>query len=548
LDAFDERGERCLREMLGDFSVAIYDPPSHRLLAARDAFGVKTLFLAQRGRYLILSSHLEPVHDGEKLDDEFVAAFLLGSDPGPERTIWADCRAVAHGSILTVEDGKVSADRFWTPHDFQPRSGGSERQQVEQFGELFRAAVRQRIQPDRSTWAELSGGLDSSSVVCTAQELVAKGDITYGISGTVSIVDRLGGGDESRYSRLVVERHQTRNKVIEDPWAWQDDGRGPSRTDEPRAHYPYYARDRQLHETVTGEGGAVLLTGIGSDHYLYGNRLIFADQLAQGHVLSCIRQLATWTIAERKSFWAAVVRDLAVPLLPAFAQPWLAAPWDRVPSWINPAFARRTALPSRLYMQRTWAAPRGHKFARRVADDISELTHWLPRGPSGSLLELRHPFLYRPLVEFGLSLPVAMRMRPAVPKWILREALRGTLPEPIRIRGGKGAIDSRFVWALTRERARVDALTRNARLVQEGYVDQKALLEVIRRARAGNCEIVVPLLCTLALETWLSVSSGRWSTASPLAASRDSRSPDIRSLREEVTSHDEEVLRCSERL
>jgi asparagine synthase (glutamine-hydrolysing) len=472
----------------------------------------------------------------------------LGGDSDPERTIWADTRAVAQGSILKVEDGKVSAERYWTPHDFEPRNGGNERQQVEHFRELFRDAVRLRIEPNRHTWAELSGGLDSSSVVCMAQELVASGDISDGLSGTVSIVDHLGAGDESRYSRLVVELCKVRNEVILDPWPWQDDGRGPPRTDEPRAHYPYYNRDRRIHEIVTDGGGRVLLTGIGSDHYLYGNRFIFVDLLARGHALNCVCQLAAWTVTERRSFWTALVRDLAIPLLPPSVQRRLASPWNRVPSWIEPSFAQRTSMAERLYMQRTWAAPGGYKFQRRVADDLNELTHWLPRSPANSILELRHPFLYRPLVEFGLTLPIAMRMRPGVPKWILREALRDALPEPVRVRPGKGAIDSRFVWALTQERERVDALTHNGTLVQEGYLLPRALLDVVRRARGGNCDVIVPLLCTLALETWLSVASGRWATPLHSPASDGMCSPDVESQREEVTSHDEEVLRCSDRL
>jgi asparagine synthase (glutamine-hydrolysing) len=545
LQAYDQHGVGCIHAILGDFAFVIYNPRVRTLVAGRDAFGVKTLFIGRRSRAVVLSSHLQSIHDRDDLDEEFIADFLVGGDPGPERTVWADSQAVPQGSILTLQDGNTAQKRFWTPYGFRPTEGVAERDQVEEFRELFREAVRLRIEPRGLTWAELSGGLDSSSVVCMAQSLANTGAAPDGVKATVSVVDQLGGGDESRYSRLVVQLHKLRNETIVDPWPWQHDGQQPVLTDEPRAHYPYVARDKRLHDTVTGAGGKVLLTGLGSDHYLYGNRFFFADLLAQGHVLRCAREVATWAITERRSIWTAIMRDVAVPLLPSQIQRWLAAPWDRVPSWVDPDFARRTLIADRLYMQRTSSARRGSKFSRRVSDDIHELTYWLPRGPIASSLELRHPFLYRPLVEFGLTLSVAMRVRPGAQKWVLREAMRNELPEAIRTRPGKGAIDARFVWALSHERDRVDALTRSSRLVQEGYVRQDALIQTIRDARACKCEVVVPLLCTLALETWLSVACGRWS-APLLSNERDSsRSPDNESPRKEVTSHDQEALRCS---
>ena len=535
LRSYELRGSQCLSALLGDFALVIYDAHTRSLAAARDAFGVRTLFIGQRSGLVVLSSHLLLVHDHEELDQEFVADFLVGGDPGPERTIWGDSRAVGPGSILTVDNGRVSSRRFWNPDDFSPAQEGDERVQVDRFRELFEEAVSLRLEGGESTWAELSGGLDSSSVVCAAQGLAGAGASPEGLAGTVSVVDHLGSGDESRYSQLVVQRHGVRNERIVDPWPWQRDGRAPPVTDEPRAHYPYFTRDRTLHEIVAHAGGRILLTGLGADHYLYGNRLVGADLLAQGRVLACARDAIDWAVTERGSVWAALRRDVAIPLLPPGLQRWLAPPWDRVPSWIEPGFGRRTSIAERLYMHRTWAAPRGHKFAHRVSADLQELTHWLPRGPASSTLEFRHPFLYRPLVEFGLTLPASMRARPGAPKWVLREAMRGILPEAIRARPGKGAIDARFIWALSRERGAIDALVAKSRLAREGYVCQRPMVEAIQEARAGTCNVVVPLLCALALETWLAAGSGRWADLQPPAEERGISSSDVQSAREEVS-------------
>src|SRR5262249_22305864 len=162
-------------------------------------------------------------------------------DPGPVRTIWADSSAVSQGSILTVHDGKHTSERFWDPYNFEPETKVDEHAQIEQFHALFREAIRTRLEPNGRTWAELSGGLDSSSIVSMVQTLAETGVIPEGVTGTISIVDELGGGNERRFSDLVVQRFSLPNAIVANPWPWQDDGRVPPKTDEPRTHYPFFA-------------------------------------------------------------------------------------------------------------------------------------------------------------------------------------------------------------------------------------------------------------------------------------------------------------------
>ncbi len=511
LDAYHARGVRCVPDLLGDFAFVICDPQARSLVAARDAFGVRTLFMGRRPGRTMLSSHLELVRGRERLDEEFVADFLLCGDPGPERTIWADAQAVTQGSILKLENGKIATERFWTPYAFQPADGRCERDQIEEFHALFREAVRSRIGPDGGVWAELSGGLDSSSIVVTAVTLTRTGSIT-GLAGTISIVDELGDGDEACFSDLVVNQYGIRNEVIANPWPWQDDGDPPPYTDEPRTHYPYFSRDRLECETIRAAGGRVLLSGVGADHYLAGNRWFTADSMANGHPARALSQLAAWSVVERTSFWTSLARDAALPFLPRSMQRHCQPKSDRIPPWITPTFGRRVGMAARLRSARTSLSRLGTRFAAQIRDDLQELTRWLPRGAFEDGLELRYPFLYRPLVESGLRLPPPMLVRPLQPKWVLRQGMRGLLPEEIRSRPGKGGIDSRILWALSRERKRIEELLQASVLADLGFIHLGLLRDAIDRARVGDTAYLVKLLAVLSLETWLAVRSGRWNT------------------------------------
>jgi asparagine synthetase B (glutamine-hydrolysing) len=164
----------------------------------------------------------------------------------------------------------------------------------------------------------------------------------------------------------------------------------------------------------------------------------------------------------------------------------------------------------RLPVAHSFDAPRGRKFAGAVASTLAHFGTSTDVSLYDEFFDLRHPFLYRPLVEFCLQLAPELRSRPFEQKWVFREALRGVLPEAIRRRTGKGGMDSRLAWALIHERRRIDELVNNSVLGQIGCVDDHKLSTAIEEVRNGRTSLVGWLFDTLSLETWLRVRSGRW--------------------------------------
>src|SRR5690606_27776783 len=115
-----------------------------------------------------------------------------------------------------------------------------EREAVYRFKGLFREAVAAQLEDGQPTWAQLSGGLDSSSVVAMAQTLAADGAVAP-LRGTETVVDRLSDGDETKYSDAVVRQYGLRNEQIVDYWAWQGDDVGPPSFADPRPFLPFFA-------------------------------------------------------------------------------------------------------------------------------------------------------------------------------------------------------------------------------------------------------------------------------------------------------------------
>jgi asparagine synthase (glutamine-hydrolysing) len=511
LRAHRVRGDRMLREITGDFGVVIYDATTHRAVAARDPFGIKFLCYRSSGPLLALASVADAIRPEDSYDLEFIADFLGDGDGTIENTIHAGVNAVVPGTTLHVANGgSIRIDPYWRPDDFEPREVKDEEACAAEFLTLFKAAIHSRLNEGIPTWAELSGGTDSSSIVSVAQTLEPENAGRSRLQGTVTIVDELGNGDERRYSDLVLAQSRLPNQEVVNSWAWQLAGGPPPRTDQPHVHYPYFARDALICALVRESGGRVLLSGLGSDHYLSGSRSYVADWIAAGRVGAGLAESIAWSIAERQSAWQGLRRDALEPFLPRSVHGVLARPEERLPPWIDRRFARRMDLSRHLARSRARGRTPGSRFALQTANAVRELPKWIPRGAFENGLELRFPFLSRPLVEFCMTLPPRMLLRPGLRKWVLRQAMRGVLPEPIRTRQGKGSIEARTIWSLARERKSLDVLLRDPILAQLGSVDPAGLRTAVKDAMNGRIVNLVHLLSTLSLETWLAVRSGRW--------------------------------------
>jgi asparagine synthase (glutamine-hydrolysing) len=510
LAAIESRGPECIAELLGDFAFVVWNAASREIIAARDAFGVHTLYYRQDGDVFALSSRASLLATSGGYNPEFIATYLtIWNDPA-EPSPFVGVTTVPSGCILKRSGRSCGVSQYWDASQFPIAAATDERAQIGELRSLFTEGVRTRIASREDIWAQLSGGLDSSSVVCMAQLLARQGLTPSPLGGTITLVDGPGLADEREFSDAVVRAHELRNEQVEDHWPWRDDGLRPPLLETPHANYPFYARDRRACTIIREAGGRVLLTGIGSDQYLSSLPYFFADWIVERRWRRACRGMTRWAVLDRSSFWNALFQFGLIPLLPRALRRRLAPRHLRVAPWVQRRFARRFAMERRDPTQALLDAPWGQKFAGGMINDISHFGRYSDQTLFTETFDVRHPFLYRPLVEFSLRLAPELRVRPLAQKWILREAMRGVLPESIRTRTDKGAVDSRYAWALSRERERIDDLTRAPILADLGCIDGVKLRAAIEAARRGREIHIVPLITTLSLETWLRARSGEW--------------------------------------
>jgi asparagine synthase (glutamine-hydrolysing) len=271
--------------------------------------------------------------------------------------------------------------------------------------------------------------------------------------------------------------------------------------------YTFYSRDRRMSNVAHSGGARVLLSGYGSDHYLFGNLGYIPDLVAAGRIIAAAREVAAWSVAGRQSFWKMARKHALQPLLRRRTS---VAPLGgaHFPSWLGSAQSPDAALQRMAEQPEPWR----RAFATRATREFNTVHAWFERGVYDAEFEMRYPFLSRPLVEYSLRLPVHMRIRPFGRKWVLRQAMAGVLPEMIRTRQAKGGIDSRLVWAMQQERKRIDALLDSPILGDLGLIRPHELRRAVEQTRCGESHNLILLMSALSLETWLAVRDGRWTT------------------------------------
>ena len=274
LHLYERLGERALERMRGMFAFAIWDGLERRLFLARDRYGVKPLYYAQRpDGTLVFGSEIKALlpaqHDRAALNREALPDFLANHAPSGAATLFAGIMRLPPGHTLSWQDGRISIRQYWDV-DFAaahaaPRPGSAaERALIEEYRERFTEAVRLRLMSDVPLGMFLSGGIDSAAITATMATLVKEPIRTF----SMAFAER--EANELEYARLVASAYRTEHRevVVSPAQFFAELPRLLWHEDEPLAHPSSVAL--YFVSQLAARHVKVVLTGEGSDETLAG--------------------------------------------------------------------------------------------------------------------------------------------------------------------------------------------------------------------------------------------------------------------------------------
>lgn len=448
-------GSDCVLRFNGMWAFAIWDTDKRELFVSRDRFGVKPLhFRHEPGRRFVFASELKAfLHlNGfvARENDDAMRRLLLAGNTAESRpeTLIDGVERFPPGHNMIVRAGGTLKWRYWNTLDHVTRPPTSWAGQVDQFRSLFDDACRVRLRSDVPVGTCLSGGVDSSSVVCATAALRGETEAADSVERLARDSHRTFTAtypgtpwDERRWAEQAVEWVDADAHFIEvtaaDALQHLDDYTYAFETVGGTLSFPLWATYR----AVRADGVAVTLDGQGGDELLAGYT-IHAGAAEQDHSLwsDPMRRLALMhtryrmygtriplvqTARARLGAARRLVRGAsAVPSEPA--NPWIREPASYeldVPDDDIAAIADLCALDRMLYLKFHYELPG----LLRNFDRLS-MAHGV---------ETRMPLMDWRIVCYAFSLPESAKIGGGYSKRILREAMRGRMPESLRTRTTK---------------------------------------------------------------------------------------------------------------
>ena len=501
---YEEDGAAMVQRLRGMFAYAIWDDQRERLLLARDRLGIKPLYYWEADGGIAFASELKSLLVLEQfpreVDVSAVHEYLaLGYVPDPA-CIFKGVRKLAPGHVLTWDRAQgVQTEQYWTA--VRPEAPISDdREAVEELRRLITDAVGSHLESEVRLGAFLSGGIDSSTVVAQMARLSNTQVETFSIGfeepeyneapHAARVARELG----TKHTELIVRPDA--DALVEEIVDTYDEPFGDS------SALPTLLVSRLAREHVTvalsGDGGDELFGG-----YTRYAKMENARQLRPG----AARQLAR--AAAMRLSHSAYGRNKLLDLSRGRRGRYAATVAQALP--INEGGTLREVDASLLLdtlLDRWFDPAAGRDFLTQMT--LVDLASYLPgdiltkvdRASMRVSLEARVPLLDHPLVEFAVALPGSLKRRDGTGKWILREAIKGLVPDVVLSQPKRGFAVPLSDWLRKDLRHRLDTLVRPDRPVYE-YVDHGSVTRLMKEHVTGRRDHSGFLWRILVLDLWL---------------------------------------------
>jgi asparagine synthase (glutamine-hydrolysing) len=495
--AYEKWGNLLPSHLDGDFAFVIYDSVNKHYFCARDPLGVKALYFTKTQTGYQFSSNIDELlnlpHVQKMPNLKSMRTMLYNGAVDYTDTMYEGIYRLPPGHFMTIKNGKENIERYWYPEKIKIDYTITEDDAAQKFAELFFKAVKKRVPHLKETAFEVSGGLDSSSVVSLLGQTIDPTKID-----SYSMDFQGLKCDEEVYVDSILETYPLHHQKIS---AGALDYRQNYSLDHLYALSPNwpitltFAMSLPMLEKMKQDGKKIILTGQGGDHLFTGTPYLLYDLLRRFKLFTLYRELKSYTRP-----WGMIKAYIIRPLL-----------GERVTGFIKTLLRKKETDP----------------FLAEVREikDLSEIVGITDPAYKNELdvitsagyttimdgnlfhcaedhfdIEYRHPYFDRELVEFALSLPPEMKYRQRTIKWILRKSMDGILPDKIRDRKDK----AEFSELITQQIDAIDigALLDDPYIVKLGLIEQSLIDKYRKEYKDKTIKYIVILWTIINMEYW----------------------------------------------
>lgn len=500
--AYERWGTDGFVRLIGDWSVVIHDHVGRAMVLASDFAGVRPLYYCVQPGGVLWSNRLQSLVDAtqiSELDEQYVRGFLLLGGC-PNRTPYKGIYSVPAGHAACVSSEGTRVHRFWSLPVGDVIRHRNQHRYEEELRALFREAVAVRLQTESPVLAELSGGLDSSSVVSMANHLMRT--------------------DAAKATRLTSVSYVWKNS-LDEPFIREMEsfcgikGVHISTHDVPvisetqagfampEVFYPLRASTAAVAGSV---GATTVLTGQGGDLMMgnwFDDSLQVAASMRRFHFGQAFEEAIAWSKILRRPvhsiLWQGFRAALPASLAPAAI--YTSSDGSYTPRSTETSLPAGSNEPESFFSDAWMQAPPERRKYLRCLSLMLELRQLQVPEPLQHL-DYTHPFAHRPLVEFLMAVPAEVLCGPGEPRRLMRSALSDLWPLKLRTRRSKGLFNAPWQEALQPVASSL-LKTKQLHVIERGFVDGPNVRSRLERLSAGLDCNESQLRNIVLLELWL---------------------------------------------
>lgn len=493
LKAYERWGENCSEYLLGDFVFVIWDKNEEKLFCARDHMGVRPFYYYLDDNAFFFATEIKALlklpEIPIKLNKVKIACHLVGLFEDREITFYNDILRLPAATNLVVGYDNKKFGKYWELDLNKNIIMDSDEDYAAAFLDIFEEAVRCRLRSAFPIGFQLSGGLDSSSVVCTAKKILAeKSDLplkTYSAT-----FDNTPECDEQYYINEVVNFGNFEPQIVKadkiSPLSEKDDMIW--NLDEPISTPNLYIR-WHIHQMAGKNGTRIILDGLDGDTTVSHGGRFATEYFLSMKWIKAFKGLYCRSKRIKASFRTLFLLTFLLPLTPEFIlriiellhinTKGIVTKFDL----INENLAKETDI-IKIVKQfeekdRSARSSKSYHHLKLNQGILQYVLEIVDKSAAAGNLDARYPFFDRRLIEFCLALPVEQKINEGWDRIIMRRAMQDILPKKIQWRPTKTSLGPNFQKNLLLfEKSLLEDVIFNQNNLIEEYVDLETLSKI----------------------------------------------------------------------
>lgn len=450
ISAYDCWGSECVNRFNGMWAFAVYDRHENKLFLSRDRFGVKPLYYYHKDGTFIFASEEKQIlkmagHRFKVNRPRLMEYMMRGVHDHTDETMFMDVMQLrgGHNMVYELKEDQKQVIRYFDLSKIRESDEGFKEAAID-FGKCFEESIRLRLRADVPIGYCLSGGLDSSSIVCMADSVIKKGGLDVHQESISSCFEDKRY-DEREYINEVLENTNVKGHMIFpqggsvlddlDDVLWH--------MDEPFGSTSMYAQ-WNVFKAAKEHGLTVMLDGQGADEQLAGYTgfysVVFAEYLKRfkfgkfRHEFNAYKKLRASTetyVNYKKILIEALISAFLPRTIQKFGKIHMFYLKQGLP--FEPDDIKKTIYGIDLYP----ASDSRQYILDQLKCNLAMLLHYEDRNSMAHSIESRVPFMDVKLAECAFKMPIDYKLRDGITKYVVREGLKDVLPDRIRTRYSK---------------------------------------------------------------------------------------------------------------